>query len=137
MSIRDEADASYKEEQKSAYKKLNEEKYTEDKYNVESSYYGARKYKYKTPVPASVSGDLAERNQNSDIPMININGSIMEASRVINVNLARSMVEMIDKHGNKYRLDATEILKMAREKQFIATVKTMKGNLYYYLTLKE
>lgn len=127
--IRDEADQHYKAEQRTAYEKLNEEKY-----NAENAYNGAKKYKYKTPTPAPTQTpeEMAER----DIPTVTINGAIFEATRVINVNLAHSMVEMIDKHGNKYRLDAVEVLKMAKEKEFIATTKKMKGNTYHYLTLK-
>lgn len=172
MTNDNEADQSYKEEQRTAYQSQNTRendevtpspspfrvgKTTRSREDIQSEVpthliipddstandpHYARKFAYRVPTPAqpttmaqkAVSRELAERNENPDIPTIQINGQIFEASRVINANLSRNMVEMIDKHGLKYRISSTEILLMAKNHHFTAIEREVKGTKYYYLT---
>lgn len=99
--------------------------------DTDPHYHG--QFAYRTPTPAPLTTPTNPNTPPDTTPTITMNGEIMYAARVVNANLSRNMVEMIDKHNNKYRISAVEILKMAQSHHFTVTGKDIKGTKYYYL----
>jgi hypothetical protein len=145
-NIYDEADQSYNEEQRTAHNKLNDREDDETPAPIP--------HKAKVPTPAMIPPQKkkpydmtiwrrkkrAERDGllfdaiNGEVyaPPIMLNGKMMTHCHMGNVNVMRSVIELTDKHGKKFRMREDAILKLIQQHEFTAEF----SHKYYYLTPK-
>lgn len=60
-----------------------------------------------------------------------ISGAYISEAHTINSMYAQGKVELVDKYGEYYRIDVSELLKLVQKEKFLATKKAK----YYHLTL--
>jgi hypothetical protein len=150
-NIHDEAQNSYNEEQRIAYNKQNTREDDETPAPIP--------HKAKVPTPAMIPPPIKQKTKadmvestyyrrrrraerdgllfdaiNGEVyaPPIMLHGKMMTHCHMGNVNVMRSVIELTDKHGKKFRMREDAILQLIQQHEFIAEFSCK----YYYITPK-